>query len=201
MDAKLAWLLEKYYHHSQESVGCSSSQADLCLTEKELYQLHLDEEALRETLEEQAMDEKARDEKIRQKQANDDEFFMEFKVVRYDSEYDLDIDDSDLHLTHVMRSSGSARVEPSPYTPNPVTIIPGHAIIVQLSSSTCVEPSSSTSNPVRIIPGPAGVVQHAKLLRENVFILDSDGALMSTQEYMQKVVEDVGEDDDFNSEA
>ncbi|GJY28002.1 hypothetical protein Tco_0403769 [Tanacetum coccineum] len=33
--------------------------ADLYLTEKELHQLHLDEEALRETLEEQAMDEKA----------------------------------------------------------------------------------------------------------------------------------------------
>ncbi|GJU85615.1 hypothetical protein Tco_1293161 [Tanacetum coccineum] len=60
---------------------------------------------------------------------------------------------------------------------------------------------SSTSNPVRIIPGPAGLVQRAKLLKENVFILDPDGALMSTQEYMQKVVEDVGEDVDFNSGA
>ncbi|GJS26952.1 hypothetical protein Tco_0487572 [Tanacetum coccineum] len=88
MDAKLAWLLEKYYYHSQESVGCSSSQTDLYLTEKELHQLHLDEEALRETLEEQAMDEKAREEKIRQKQVDDDEFFMEFGVVRYDSEYE-----------------------------------------------------------------------------------------------------------------
>ncbi|GJV13515.1 hypothetical protein Tco_1355056 [Tanacetum coccineum] len=115
--------------------------------------------------------------------------------------YSLDIDDSDLHLTHVLRSSSSARVEPSLYTPNPVTIIPGPAGIVQLSSSTCVEPSSSTPNPVGIIPGPAGVVQQAKLLREKVFILDSNGALMSTQEYMQKVVEDVGEDDNFNSGA
>ncbi|GJY30417.1 hypothetical protein Tco_0413912 [Tanacetum coccineum] len=66
MDAKLAWLLEKYYYRSQESVGCSSSQADLYLTEKELHQLHLDEEALRETLEGKAMDEKAREEKIKQ---------------------------------------------------------------------------------------------------------------------------------------
>ncbi|GJS26953.1 15-cis-phytoene desaturase, chloroplastic/chromoplastic [Tanacetum coccineum] len=104
----------------------------------------------------------------------------------------------DLHLTLVLRSSSSARVEPSPYTPNLVTIIPGPAGIVQLSNSTCVEPSSSTSNPVRIISGHAGVFQRAKLLRENGFILDSDGDLMSTQEYMQKVVEDVGEDDDFN---
>ncbi|GJT90858.1 hypothetical protein Tco_1079703 [Tanacetum coccineum] len=116
-------------------------------------------------------------------------------------EYSLDIDDFDLHLTHVLRSSSSAHVEPSPYTPNPVTIIPGHAGVVQLSNSICVEPSSSTPNPVRIIPGPAGLVQRAKLLKENVFILDPDGALMSTQEYMQKVVEDVGEDADFNSGA
>nr|GEW10719.1 hypothetical protein [Tanacetum cinerariifolium] len=116
-------------------------------------------------------------------------------------EYILDIDDSNLHLKHVLRSSSSARVEPSPYTPNLITIIPGPAGIVQLSSSTCVEPSFSFSNPVRIIPGPAGVVQQAKLLREKVFILDSNRALMSTQKYMQKVVEDVGEDDDFNSGA
>ncbi|GJX49692.1 reverse transcriptase domain-containing protein [Tanacetum coccineum] len=85
------------------------------------------------------------------------------------SEYSLDIDDSDLHLTPVLRSSSSAHVEPSPYTPNPVTIIPGPAGVVQLSNSICVEPSSSTPNP--------------------------------TQEYMHKVVEDVGEDADFNSGA
>ncbi|GJY15810.1 hypothetical protein Tco_0386232 [Tanacetum coccineum] len=88
IDAKLACLLEIYYYRSQESVGCSSSQADLYLTEKELHQLHPDEEALRKTLEEKTMDEKAREEKIRQKQADDDEFFLEFGVVRYDSEYE-----------------------------------------------------------------------------------------------------------------
>ncbi|GJV79671.1 hypothetical protein Tco_1515541 [Tanacetum coccineum] len=71
-------------------------------------------------------------------------------------EYNFDIDDSDLNLTPVLRSSSSARVEPSPYTPNPVRIIPGSAGTVQVSSSTCFEPSSSTPNPVRIIPGPAG---------------------------------------------
>nr|GEY36769.1 hypothetical protein [Tanacetum cinerariifolium] len=88
MDAKLAWLLEKYYYRSQESICCSSSQADLYLTEKELHQLYLGEDALRETLEEKAMDVKARDEKIRQKQADEDEFFLKFEVVRYDSEYE-----------------------------------------------------------------------------------------------------------------
>ncbi|GJW93698.1 hypothetical protein Tco_0173370 [Tanacetum coccineum] len=88
-------------------------------------------------------------------------------------EYSLDIGDFDLHLTPVLRSSSSAHVEPSPYPPNPVTIIPGLAGVVQLSNSICVEPSYSTPNPVRIIPGSAGL----------------------------KVVEDVGEDADFNSEA
>nr|GEU32527.1 hypothetical protein [Tanacetum cinerariifolium] len=61
------------------------------------------------------------------------------------------------------------------------------------------EPSTSTLNPVRIIPGPAGLVQQAKLLKEKVFILDPDEALMSTRQYMEKVVEDVGDDDDFKS--
>ncbi|GKB14034.1 transposase, MuDR, MULE transposase domain protein [Tanacetum coccineum] len=90
------------------------------------------------------MDAKAQEEKIRQKQADDDEFFLEFRMV-----------------------------EPSPYTPNSVTIIPGPAGIVQLSSST----------------------------RVRDILLGWDGAVMLTQEYMQKVVEDVDEDDDFNSGA
>ncbi|GJS20566.1 transposase, MuDR, MULE transposase domain protein [Tanacetum coccineum] len=124
MNAKLVWLLEKYNYRSQTHIGGSSSQTheicDLYHTKKELHQLHLGEEALRETLEEATIDEKAREEKIRQKQADGEEFFLEFGV-------------------------------------------------------------------------------QAKLLKEKIFILDSDGALMSTQEYMQKVVEDVGKDNDFKS--
>ncbi|GJT33080.1 DNA helicase [Tanacetum coccineum] len=152
----------------QESSGSSSQTHEFCdvyLTEKELHQLHLDEEALKEALEEQARDVKEREEKIRQKQAEDEEFMLEFER-KFDSDYE---------------------------------IIPGPAGIVQLSSSTRVEPSSSTTNPVRIIPGSVGIVQQAKMLKEKVFILVSDEALMSTQEYMQKIVEDVGEDDDFKS--
>ncbi|GKA30597.1 hypothetical protein Tco_0716902 [Tanacetum coccineum] len=71
MKSKLVWLKEKYNYRSQTHIGGSSSQTyeigDVFLTEKELHQLHLDEKALRETLEEQAMDKKAREEKIRQK--------------------------------------------------------------------------------------------------------------------------------------
>ncbi|GKA78443.1 hypothetical protein Tco_0784980 [Tanacetum coccineum] len=82
MNAKLAWLLKKYYYRSQTHIG------DVYLTAEELHQLHLDEEALRKTIEEQAMDEKAREEKIRQKQTNYDEFFLEFGVMRIDSDYE-----------------------------------------------------------------------------------------------------------------
>ncbi|GKF22215.1 hypothetical protein Tco_0074537, partial [Tanacetum coccineum] len=63
MGAKLAWLREKYSHRTGEEV-------------------------LRETLEEEAMNKKAQEEKIRQRQAEDDKFFLEFGVVRYDSEYE-----------------------------------------------------------------------------------------------------------------
>nr|GEZ62598.1 hypothetical protein [Tanacetum cinerariifolium] len=45
-------------------------------------------------------------------------------------EYSLDIDDSDLHLTYVVRSSNSTHVKPSPYTTNPVTIVPGPSGVV-----------------------------------------------------------------------
>nr|GEV65225.1 hypothetical protein [Tanacetum cinerariifolium] len=82
-------------------------------------------------------------------------------------EFNLDIDDSDIHLTPVVRSSSSTHVELSPYTSNPVTIIPGLAGIIQLSSSTRVEPSPSTTNSVRIIRGHAGIITgtiHYKVL-------------------------------------
>nr|GEU91277.1 hypothetical protein [Tanacetum cinerariifolium] len=52
MNVKLAWLVEKYNYRSQTHTGGSSSQThelcDVYLTEKELHQIHLDEEALRE---------------------------------------------------------------------------------------------------------------------------------------------------------
>nr|GEU95361.1 hypothetical protein [Tanacetum cinerariifolium] len=108
MNAKLAWLVEKYNYRSQNHIGGSTLQThelcDVYLTEKELHQLHLDEEALIEILEEQAMNEKEREEKIRQKQAEDEEFMLEFGR-KFDSDYDT-------------------RVEPSFSTSNPVRIIP-----------------------------------------------------------------------------
>ncbi|GJS35686.1 hypothetical protein Tco_0534068 [Tanacetum coccineum] len=56
--------------------------ANCPLTEKELHQLRMDEEALKEMLDEEAMNKKAQEEKIRQEQAKNDAFFLEFGVVR-----------------------------------------------------------------------------------------------------------------------
>nr|GEV35223.1 hypothetical protein [Tanacetum cinerariifolium] len=84
-------------------------------------------------------------------------------------ELSLDIDDSDIRLTPILRPS----------------------------SSTCVETSSSTQSPVRIIPDPAGIIQAAKLLKQRDILLGLDGAVMFTQEYIKKIVKDVGEDEDF----
>ncbi|GJX84865.1 hypothetical protein Tco_0335639 [Tanacetum coccineum] len=52
-------------------------------------QLLLDEEALRETLEEEAMTEKELEERIKQEQAHDELFRLEFRV-KSDSEYESD---------------------------------------------------------------------------------------------------------------
>nr|GEU82104.1 hypothetical protein [Tanacetum cinerariifolium] len=74
----------------------------------------------------------------------------------------LDIDDFDLRLRHVLHPSNNTRVETSP----------------------------ATQKPVRIIPGPAGIVQEAKLYKQRDILLGWDKVVMSTQEYMKKVVDD-----------
>ncbi|GJZ40802.1 hypothetical protein Tco_0587688 [Tanacetum coccineum] len=48
-----------------------------------------------------------------------------------------------------------------------------------------------------IIPGPAGIVQTAKLRKLVDTREGGKESVMSTQEYIRKVIEDVGEDDDF----
>ncbi|GJU65580.1 ribonuclease H-like domain-containing protein [Tanacetum coccineum] len=64
MNAKLVWLREKYNYRSQT---------------------HIDEEALREILEEEeARDEKEREKKIKQKQAADKEYYLEFRMRHYE---------------------------------------------------------------------------------------------------------------------
>nr|GEX39017.1 hypothetical protein [Tanacetum cinerariifolium] len=52
--------------------------------------------------------------------------------------------------------------------------------------------------PVRIIHGLTGIVQLAKIRKQSDIHGDGDDSVLSTQEYMKQVVEDVGEDEDFN---
>ncbi|GKG15146.1 hypothetical protein Tco_0354746, partial [Tanacetum coccineum] len=51
--------------------------------------------------------------------------------------------------------------------------------------------------PVRIIRGPAGIVQAAKLRKIANIREGGEEFVMSAHEYIRKVVEDVGEDEDF----
>ncbi|GJR72009.1 hypothetical protein Tco_0084374 [Tanacetum coccineum] len=76
MDAKSAWFQEKYSGRTHRGIGCSSSQTNCPLTEKELHQLRMDEEALKEMLEEGAMNKKEQKEEIRQEQAKNNAFFL-----------------------------------------------------------------------------------------------------------------------------
>ncbi|GJS56369.1 hypothetical protein Tco_0629731 [Tanacetum coccineum] len=63
-------------------MGCSSSSGNCPLTEKELHQLRIDEEALKEMLEEEAMNKKAQEEKIRLEHDENNAFFLEFGILR-----------------------------------------------------------------------------------------------------------------------
>ncbi|GKA61542.1 hypothetical protein Tco_0760949 [Tanacetum coccineum] len=78
--------LSMYGKATQLEKQIDAKLANCPLTEKDLHQLRMDEEALKEMLEEEAMNKKAQEEKIRQEQAENDAFFLEFRVVRYDSE-------------------------------------------------------------------------------------------------------------------
>nr|GEY12891.1 hypothetical protein [Tanacetum cinerariifolium] len=51
--------------------------------------------------------------------------------------------------------------------------------------------------PIRIISGPAGIVQTAKLRKIDDTREGGEESVMFTQEYIRKIIEDVGEDDDF----
>ncbi|GJX56074.1 zf-CCHC domain-containing protein [Tanacetum coccineum] len=93
-------------------------------------------------------------------------------------ELSLDIDNSDLHLTPVLRPSGSTRFGPTPSTPNTVRIIPGPAGTVQQATA-----SGYCPNPVSIIPGPAEYMQKVvKDVAEDDYF--NSGAWVSATNYV-----------------
>ncbi|GKC92048.1 hypothetical protein Tco_1157490 [Tanacetum coccineum] len=98
----------------------------------------------------------------------------------YEWEQLLDIDDSDLPLTPVLRPCNSHVRETTTTT------------TTQNSAVDILE-----EKPVRIIPGPAGIVQVTKLRKQSDIHEGGDESVLSTQEYIRKVVDDVGEDQDF----
>ncbi|GJV04720.1 putative nucleotidyltransferase, ribonuclease H [Tanacetum coccineum] len=97
----------------------------------------------------------------------------------------LDIDDSDLLLTPVIRPTNNTHIVPEITTTQ------------TLFSSQNNQVDNCVVKPIRIIPGPAGIVQTAKLYKLVDTQEDGEESVMSTQEYIRKVIEDVGEDDDF----
>ncbi|GKF36202.1 hypothetical protein Tco_0112960, partial [Tanacetum coccineum] len=50
--------------------------------------------------------------------------------------------------------------------------------------------------PIRIIPGPVGLIHTTKLRKLADTRKGGEESVMSTQEYIRKVIKDVGEDDD-----
>ncbi|GKA30417.1 hypothetical protein Tco_0716722 [Tanacetum coccineum] len=97
----------------------------------------------------------------------------------------LDIDDFDLLLTPVIRPTNNTHIVPEITTTQ------------TLFSSQNNQVDNCVVKPIRIIPGPAGIVQMAKLRKLVDTREGGEESVMSTQEYIRKVIEDVGEDDDF----
>nr|GEX04521.1 hypothetical protein [Tanacetum cinerariifolium] len=95
----------------------------------------------------------------------------------------LDIDDSDLPLTPVLRSCNR-------HVRETITI-----------TSTQNTNEEVEEKPFRIILGPAGIVQLAKIRKQLDIHEGGDDSVLSTQEYIKQVVKYAGEDKDFNSRS
>ncbi|GJT59900.1 hypothetical protein Tco_1003433 [Tanacetum coccineum] len=103
----------------------------------------------------------------------------------HECEEGLDIDDSDLLLTTVIHHTNNTHIVPEITTTQ------------TLFSSQNNQVDNYVVKPIRIIPGPAGIVQTAKLRKLVDTREGGEESVMSTQEYIRKVIKDVGEDDDF----
>ncbi|GJX73703.1 hypothetical protein Tco_0312298 [Tanacetum coccineum] len=97
-----------------------------------------------------------------------------------------DIDDSDLRLTLVVRPSNNPHILPETTTTTQT-----------LFSSQNHQVDNYVVKPIRIIPCPAGIIQTATLCKITDTQEGVEEYVMSTQEYIRKVIEDVGEDDNF----
>ncbi|GKC12181.1 hypothetical protein Tco_1008963 [Tanacetum coccineum] len=108
------------------------------------------------------------------------------QVDKYDEwQQALDIDDSDLRLTLIVRPRNNPHIVPEITTTTQT-----------LFSSQNNQIDNCVVKPIRIIPDPVGIIQTAKLRKLTDSQEGGEESIMSTQEYIRKVIEDVGEDDD-----
>ncbi|GJV63311.1 hypothetical protein Tco_1474139 [Tanacetum coccineum] len=110
----------------------------------------------------------------------------------HEREEGLDIDDSDLLLTHVVHPTNHPHIVLE-ITTTTQTLISSQNHQVD----TYDEFKQALDIPIRIIPGLGGIVQTSKLRKLADIQEGGEESIMSTQEYIRKVIEDVGEDDDF----
>ncbi|GKE48003.1 hypothetical protein Tco_1479261 [Tanacetum coccineum] len=97
----------------------------------------------------------------------------------------LDINDFDLQLTPALCPSNNPNILYETTTAQTLSLSQNHQV------NNCVE------KPIRIIPGPVGIVQMAKLCKIADTQEGEEESVMSIQEYIRKIIEDVGEDHDF----
>nr|GEU32256.1 hypothetical protein [Tanacetum cinerariifolium] len=97
----------------------------------------------------------------------------------------LDMDDSDILLTPIIHPANNTH------------LVPEISTTQTLFSSQNNQVDNYVVKPIRIIPGPAGIVQTPKLCKLVDTWEGGEESVMSTQEYIRKVIEDMGEDDDF----
>ncbi|GJW61891.1 hypothetical protein Tco_0111226 [Tanacetum coccineum] len=114
----------------------------------------------------------------------------------------LDIDDYDILLTLVVRPTNNPHIVPDITTATQTLISSqNHQVDTYDECEQALDIDDShlrlTLVPIRIIPGPAGIVQTSKICKLADTREGGEESIMSTQEYIIKVIEDVGEDDDF----
>ncbi|GJV22802.1 hypothetical protein Tco_1375497 [Tanacetum coccineum] len=100
---------------------------------------------------------------------------------------DFDIDDSDLRPTAALRPCN--REHQTRDTTNTTRSL--------VLSTQTPEIDYSDETVVRIIPGPASIVQAAKIRKLADIREGGRDCVMPTQDYIRKLLEDVGEDTDF----
>nr|GEU37633.1 hypothetical protein [Tanacetum cinerariifolium] len=88
-----------------------------------------------------------------------------------------------------------------PYIIHPINnphIVPKITTITRtLFSSQNNQVDNYVVKPIRIIPGPASIAKTAKLCKLVNTQKGREESIMSTQEYIRKIIEDMGEDDNF----